>query len=78
MIDYSECFEKGFTESRESNFKAFLRRGTALKARKEYERSLQDAEEALKLIPNDKEAYTLKNDIMLAIEHEQKTKELEE
>ena len=37
VIDYSECFESGFTASRESCFKAFLRRGTAFKERKDYE-----------------------------------------
>jgi tetratricopeptide (TPR) repeat protein len=37
VLDYSECFENGFTASRESCFKAFLRRGTAFKERKDYE-----------------------------------------
>lgn len=56
VIEYAECFEKGFTESRESCFKAFMRRGTALKERKEYESAMKDVEEALKLYSNDKEA----------------------
>jgi hypothetical protein len=37
VIEYAEIFEDGFTTSRESCFKAFIRRATALKERKEYE-----------------------------------------
>jgi hypothetical protein len=36
VIEYAECFENGFTVSRESCFKAFLRRGNAYKERKEF------------------------------------------
>lgn len=69
MIDYADCFEKGWTESRESCFKAFLRRGTAYKERKEYDDALKDSEEAIKLCPKDKEAVSLKKDIQLLKEH---------
>lgn len=37
VIDYAEKYEKGYTVSKESCFKAFLRRGTAFKERKDYE-----------------------------------------
>jgi hypothetical protein len=44
VIEYAECFENGFTQSRESCFKAFLRRGKAYKERKEYESGMKDAD----------------------------------
>ena len=69
VIDYADCFEKGWTASRESCFKAFLRRGTAYKERKLYDEALKDSEEAIKLCPKDKEAVSLKIDVELLKAH---------
>ncbi len=54
VIEYAECFEKGFEESRDACFKAFLRRALCYKEKKQVKEGLNDIEEALKLIPNDK------------------------
>ena len=56
VIDYAECFEKGYTESRENCFKAFARRALAYYNRDRLTEAKNDIDEALKLIPNDKEA----------------------
>lgn len=63
VLEYSECFENGYMKSKDSCFKALLRRGNSYKERKDYENALNDANEALKLFPNDKEANQLKIDV---------------
>ena len=63
MIEYADCFEKGYEESRDACFKAFLRRALCYKEKKSIKNGLYDIEEALKLYPTNPEALGLKNDL---------------
>lgn len=59
ILDYCECFEDGYTQSKDTCFKAFLRRALAHKERKNYDQAILDIKEGLKLIPTDKDAFLL-------------------
>lgn len=56
VLDYAECFEDGYTVSRASCSKAFLRRALAYKNLKRFDEALADVNQALILDVNDKEA----------------------
>merc|ERR1719478_50371 len=59
VIEYAEIFEDGFKKSADACFKAFMRRGTALRGLQKWDEALEDFEDALKLFPKDQEAKTL-------------------
>ncbi|KAL4444520.1 hypothetical protein ABPG74_016813 [Tetrahymena malaccensis] len=76
ILDYCECFEEGYTKSRDSAFKAFLRRSYARKEKKDYKQSLEDILEALKLYPNDKAALDLKSELEFIQKHKEQASKL--
>ncbi|EAS03008.1 tetratricopeptide repeat protein (macronuclear) [Tetrahymena thermophila SB210] len=76
ILDYCECFEEGYTKSRDSAFKAFLRRSYARKEKKDYKQALDDILEALKLYPNDKAALDLKTELEFIQKHKEQASKL--
>lgn len=76
VLDIAEFFEKGFEKSKDSYFKAFQRRAKArqglgrreaeidaVKAAQDYEKALQDVDEALKLDSSNKEVINFKKQL---------------
>ncbi|KAL4491781.1 hypothetical protein ABPG72_006036 [Tetrahymena utriculariae] len=76
ILDYCECFEEGYTKSRDSAFKAFLRRSYARKEKKDYKQALDDIVEALKLYPSDKAALDLKSELEFIQKHKEQASKL--
>eukprot|EP00825_Cyclidium_porcatum_P022388 TRINITY_DN2466_c0_g1_i1.p1 TRINITY_DN2466_c0_g1~~TRINITY_DN2466_c0_g1_i1.p1 ORF type:complete len:341 (-),score=68.53 TRINITY_DN2466_c0_g1_i1:56-1078(-) len=69
ILEYCECFEDGYMKSKDSCFKALLRRAFAYKERKQYSEALKDCETALKIFPNDKEILDLKEELAQRSKH---------
>lgn len=69
VIDYAECFENGYIQSRENCFKAFLRRALAYYNRDRLDEAKKDIDQALQLIPDNKEAMQFRKDIEAKIDH---------
>lgn len=63
MLEYSEVMEDGYLLSKELNFKFFARRAMAYEGLKKFDKALEDINEALKLIPDDKSALEAKKGI---------------
>lgn len=63
ILEYSELFEDGYTKSPDANFKAFCRRAQAKLAQQNFEGSIEDIGEALKLYPTDQGGLELKAEI---------------
>lgn len=78
VIEYSEIFEGGFTKSADSCFKAFIRRALALRALHKWEEALMDIEDALKLLPKDREARDLYEKTTAAAEEARRVRALVE
>lgn len=78
VIEYSEIFEGGFTKSADSCFKAFIRRALALRALHKWEEALMDIEDALKLMPKDREARDLYEKTTAAAEEARRVRALVE
>lgn len=78
VIEYSEIFEEGFTKSRDSCFKAFTRRATALRALHRWDEALEDLDDALKLFPKDKDALNLRRKTQVAVEEHKQAQRLQE
>jgi len=72
VIEYAEIFEDGFTKNADACFKAFMRRGTALRALHKWDEALEDFEDALKLFPKDKDATILSDKTRIAAEEAKK------
>ncbi len=60
ILELAEVFEEGYTKSKETNFKAFLRRAFARKELNLLSDALYDIDQALILDPNSLEAKKLK------------------
>ena len=59
VVDYIECFEKGFTESPDLAFKALARRALARKELNRLDAAAADIRQALLLFPADLSAIQL-------------------
>lgn len=70
VLEYCECFEDGYEKSRDSCFKAFIRRSLANKERKNIREAKEDIEQALKLFPQDKDALNLRKEILELEQHQ--------
>ncbi|CAD8101303.1 unnamed protein product [Paramecium primaurelia] len=77
VINYAECFENGYTQSKDSCCKAFARRALAYYNRDRLEEALNDINQAQELIPNDKWVQDLKKEIEAKINHYQRLKQNE-
>ncbi|CAD8205846.1 unnamed protein product [Paramecium pentaurelia] len=77
VINYAECFENGYTQSKDSCCKAFARRALAYYNRDRLEEALNDINQAQELIPNDKWVQDLKKEIEAKIDHYQRLKQNE-
>lgn len=78
ILEYSECFEDGYEESKKFNVKAFYRRAIAQRERKNYKEALEDCDEALKLFPNDKDSIDLKKEVEIFIQHQKEVGVIQE
>ncbi|CAK68186.1 unnamed protein product (macronuclear) [Paramecium tetraurelia] len=77
VIEYAECFENGYTQSRENCCKAFYRRALAYYNRDRLQEALNDINQAQQLIPDDKQVQNLKKEIEAKIDHYQRLKQNE-
>ncbi|CAK64738.1 unnamed protein product (macronuclear) [Paramecium tetraurelia] len=77
VIQYADCFENGFTQSRETCCKAFARRALAYYNRDCLFEALSDINQALELIPDDKWVQNLKKEIEAKIDHYERLKQNE-
>lgn len=77
MLEYAELLEDGYEKDKDLNFKFFARRSMAYVGLKQFDRALNDIENALKLIPDDKSALESRKEILEKIEGEQKLEDLE-
>ena len=64
VLQSCEVLEDGYEKSKDACFKALSRRALAYKGKENYEDALKDAEEALKLFPEDKSIDQLKEELM--------------
>jgi tetratricopeptide (TPR) repeat protein len=77
MLEYAELLEDGYEKDKELNFKFFARKSMANVGLKQFDRALNDIENALKLIPEDKSALETRREILQKLESEQKLEDLE-
>jgi phage/plasmid-associated DNA primase len=79
VLEYCDVFDNCFTKRRDLCYKAFMRRGQALKFNKDFDLAIQDFQEAKKL--EEKEDGMVEKWIQLTEadrEHEQKIKQIME
>ena len=68
VLEIAELFEQGYDESRETNFKALIRRAYSRKELHEFNDALYDIDQAIKLNPKSQEAQSLKQEIIIKIQ----------
>jgi len=76
VLDYCECFDESYLKHKDLCFKALTRRAMAKQGMRAFEEAKTDAEEALKLYPDEEGAKKLLKQINEDIELERKAEEI--
>ena len=65
MLEFCDCFEDGYTKSKDLCYKALSRRALCHHALRHYDEALEDMEQAESLIPNLPEAQQFTKRILM-------------